>query len=116
MAQTASDGLIALLQEWGVDTIFGLPGDGINGIVEALRRRAESIRFIQVCASPIFRRPPESSTDTWSSSPERETLWLSDDVMTRITGETQNGRWRSAPGERIVSAGLLATAARSGRG
>ena len=37
-----------VLQEWGVDTVFGLPGDGINGIMEALRKRHESIRFVQV--------------------------------------------------------------------
>ena len=48
MAQTAADILIDVLQEWGVDTIFGLPGDGINGIMEALRRKAESVRFVQV--------------------------------------------------------------------
>src|ERR671935_1003709 len=48
MTHTAADLLIDILQEWGVDTIFGLPGDGINGIVDALRRKAESIRFIQV--------------------------------------------------------------------
>jgi pyruvate dehydrogenase (quinone) len=48
MAQTASDILIEILQEWGVDTIFGLPGDGINGIMEALRRKAAQIRFVQV--------------------------------------------------------------------
>jgi pyruvate dehydrogenase (quinone) len=48
MAQTASDILIDILQEWGVDTIFGLPGDGINGIMDALRRRADTIRFVQV--------------------------------------------------------------------
>ena len=34
--------------DWGVDTIFGLPGDGINGIMEALRKRQDKIRFIQV--------------------------------------------------------------------
>ena len=34
--------------DWGVDTIFGLPGDGINGIMEALRKRQDQIRFIQV--------------------------------------------------------------------
>jgi pyruvate dehydrogenase (quinone) len=28
--------------------VFGLPGDGINGIMEALRKRADKIRFIQV--------------------------------------------------------------------
>lgn len=48
MAKNASDVLIDTLQSWGVDTIFGLPGDGINGIMEALRQRAEQIRFIQV--------------------------------------------------------------------
>jgi pyruvate dehydrogenase (quinone)/pyruvate oxidase len=48
MAQTAADVLIDVLHEWGVDTVFGLPGDGINGIMEALRRKAESVRFIQV--------------------------------------------------------------------
>src|SRR5213079_1174612 len=42
------DVLIETLQAWGVDTVFGLPGDGINGIMEALRRRQDRIRFIQV--------------------------------------------------------------------
>ncbi|MBK3734931.1 pyruvate oxidase [Azospirillum brasilense] len=48
MASTASDILVDVLVDWGVDTIFGMPGDGINGIVEALRRRQDEIRFIQV--------------------------------------------------------------------
>ena len=48
MAQTAAEVLIDVLQEWGVDTVFGLPGDGINGIMEALRKKRDSIRFIQV--------------------------------------------------------------------
>jgi pyruvate dehydrogenase (quinone) len=48
MAETAADVLIDTLQEWGVRVIFGLPGDGINGIMEALRKRQEQIRFIQV--------------------------------------------------------------------
>src|SRR5439155_23178618 len=33
---------------WGVNVVFGLPGDGINGIMEALRKRKDDIRFIQV--------------------------------------------------------------------
>jgi pyruvate dehydrogenase (quinone)/pyruvate oxidase len=45
---TAGDVLIETLLDWGVDTIFGIPGDGINGIIEALRTRQERIRFIQV--------------------------------------------------------------------
>jgi pyruvate dehydrogenase (quinone) len=48
MANTAADILIETLQAWGVDTVFGLPGDGINGIMEALRKRQDRIRFIQV--------------------------------------------------------------------
>ena len=48
MAKTAADVLIEGLIDWGVDTVFGLPGDGINGIMEALRTHQEQIRFIQV--------------------------------------------------------------------
>src|SRR5687767_877401 len=48
MADSAADVLIDVLHEWGVEVIFGLPGDGINGIMEALRKRQEEIRFIQV--------------------------------------------------------------------
>ena len=44
---TAADVLIEAIHDWGVDVIFGLPGDGINGIMEALRNRQEQIRFIQ---------------------------------------------------------------------
>jgi pyruvate dehydrogenase (quinone) len=47
-SQTASDVLVETLLDWGVDTIFGLPGDGINGIIEALRTRKDRIKFIQV--------------------------------------------------------------------
>jgi pyruvate dehydrogenase (quinone)/pyruvate oxidase len=39
---------VETLLDWGVETIFGLPGDGINGIIEALRTRRDKIRFIQV--------------------------------------------------------------------
>jgi pyruvate dehydrogenase (quinone) len=48
MKSTAADVLIDTIAEWGVDVIFGMPGDGINGIMEALRKRQERIRFIQV--------------------------------------------------------------------
>ena len=45
---TAADVLIERLIDWGVEVVFGLPGDGINGIMEALRTRKDKIRFIQV--------------------------------------------------------------------
>src|SRR5690242_1303966 len=48
MAKTAADVLIEGLIEWGVNVVFGLPGDGINGIMEALRTHQEQIRFVQV--------------------------------------------------------------------
>src|SRR3954447_24092918 len=48
MAQIASELLIERLADWGVDTVFGLPGDGINGIMEGLRRHADRVRFFLV--------------------------------------------------------------------
>src|SRR6266550_4031314 len=48
MADTASDILIDTLANWNVEVVFGLPGDGINGLVEALRKRKDKIRFVQV--------------------------------------------------------------------
>src|SRR5437588_11867412 len=48
MAKTGGDILIETLLDWGVEIVFGLPGDGINGIMEALRTRQDKIRFIQV--------------------------------------------------------------------
>ena len=44
----ASDVLVERLLAWGVDTIFGLPGDGINGVMEGLRKAKDKIRFIHV--------------------------------------------------------------------
>src|SRR5437899_832720 len=48
MANSAADVLIDVLDDWGVDVVFGLPGDGINGIMEALRKRQDTVRFVQV--------------------------------------------------------------------
>jgi pyruvate dehydrogenase (quinone)/pyruvate oxidase len=36
------------LLDWKVDVIFGLPGDGINGFIEALRLRQDKIKFVLV--------------------------------------------------------------------
>ena len=47
-SQTSGDVLVQRLIDWNVDTIFGLPGDGINGVMEALRKRQDAIRFIHV--------------------------------------------------------------------
>src|SRR5436190_1360799 len=48
MVQTAADVLVETLIDWEVEVDFGLPGDGINGMMEALRKRQNDIRFIQV--------------------------------------------------------------------
>jgi pyruvate dehydrogenase (quinone)/pyruvate oxidase len=47
---TTAEIMIQSVLDWGVDTIFGLPGDGINGIMEAIRKQQEKgkLRFIQV--------------------------------------------------------------------
>lgn len=48
MTTTVADLLVERLIQWGVDTIFSLPGDGINGIYEALRTRQHKIRVVLV--------------------------------------------------------------------
>ena len=47
MADTVSDFLIQRLRDWGVQRIYGYPGDGINGIMGALDRADGDPRFIQ---------------------------------------------------------------------
>src|SRR3977135_2894087 len=48
MAKTAADLMVECLLDWGGGTAFGIPGDGINGIMESLRKSQEKIRFVQV--------------------------------------------------------------------
>src|SRR3954451_11913312 len=45
---TVSDAVVARLLEWGVKRIYGFPGDGVNGVMGALRRSKDRIEFIQV--------------------------------------------------------------------
>ncbi len=47
MSTTVADRLLERLREWGVEQIFGYPGDGINGIVAALARADDEPHFIQ---------------------------------------------------------------------
>ncbi len=47
MTDTAADYLCQRLIDWGVTTIYGFPGDGINGILAALRRHQDQLRFVQ---------------------------------------------------------------------
>ena len=48
MSQTVGDFVIDRLHAWGVRNIFGYPGDGINGVIEALNRADGRIEFVQV--------------------------------------------------------------------
>ena len=48
MAQTAGDYMLSRLTEWGVDRIYGFPGDGINGLLGALDRAMDRFEFVQV--------------------------------------------------------------------
>ena len=48
MPGMVADLVVERLIEWGVDTIFGLPGDGVDGMFEALRTHKDKLRFIQV--------------------------------------------------------------------
>ncbi len=48
MEKRTADLLVERLIDWGVDTIFGFPGDGVNGIFESLRTHKDQLKFIQV--------------------------------------------------------------------
>ena len=48
MSKTVGDFFVERLYDWGVRTIFGYPGDGINGVLGALQRAKHKIEFIQV--------------------------------------------------------------------
>ena len=48
MSTTTADFLLKRLSEWGVDKVYGFPGDGINGILGAFERAPQGPRFIQV--------------------------------------------------------------------
>jgi len=43
-----SDIIAETLIDWNINVVFGLPGDGINGFIEALRIRQNKIKFVLV--------------------------------------------------------------------
>ncbi len=57
MKETVGEAVAKRLAEWGVDTVFGLPGDGINGLMEGFRRVAGGRR---ASSSFTTKRPPPS--------------------------------------------------------
>jgi pyruvate dehydrogenase (quinone) len=48
MSETVADYALQRLHAWGVRTIYGYPGDGINGFLGALDRASDQLRFVQV--------------------------------------------------------------------
>jgi thiamine pyrophosphate-dependent acetolactate synthase large subunit-like protein len=48
MKRIATDAPIERLTDWGVETGFGLPGDGINWLMESIRRNEVRVRFVLV--------------------------------------------------------------------
>src|SRR5438874_13486743 len=48
MFMTGGEVLVDCLLDWGVEVVFGLPGDGVNGVIEAFRKTQDKIKFIQV--------------------------------------------------------------------
>lgn len=47
MADTVSDFIVQRLSQWGITRLYGYPGDGINGLMAALRKSGDKPRFIQ---------------------------------------------------------------------
>jgi pyruvate dehydrogenase (quinone) len=47
MGQTVADFILERLREWGVEQVFGYPGDGINGLIAAFGKADNHPRFIQ---------------------------------------------------------------------
>ncbi|HEX6922923.1 MAG TPA: pyruvate oxidase, partial [Bacillales bacterium] len=44
----AGEVMVDLFSEWGIDHIYGLPGDSINNLIESLRKAKDEIKFVQV--------------------------------------------------------------------
>jgi len=51
--RNVSDYVLERLGEWGVRRIFGYPGDGINGLMGALRRAGDTFEFVQTAHEEI---------------------------------------------------------------
>ncbi|KPI27965.1 Acetolactate synthase [Actinobacteria bacterium OV320] len=47
MSVKVSDHVLQRLREWGVEQVFGYPGDGINGLLAAWGRAGDEPRFVQ---------------------------------------------------------------------
>ena len=58
MSRTTADVLVERLIDWRVGVVFGLPGDGINGIIQALRTRQDRISFLSALEAMLLADGP----------------------------------------------------------
>ncbi len=47
MSQTVGEFFVKRLEEWGITTIFGYPGDGINGVLRGFEQKGQTFQFVQ---------------------------------------------------------------------
>ena len=52
MAELVADYVLERLREWGVQRIYGYPGDGINAFLGALDRAQDKLDFVQTRLGP----------------------------------------------------------------
>jgi glyoxylate carboligase len=71
MAKQISDLIVERLIEWGVDTIFGFPGDGVDGFFESLRTHQDKLKFIQVRHEEAAALAMPSTRDAWGFAVRR---------------------------------------------
>src|SRR6187551_587254 len=48
MSENTAAFMLNRLHEWGVDRIYGYPGDGINGLLGAFHEVGDKVEFVQV--------------------------------------------------------------------
>ena len=96
MAETVGDFFWRRRQEWGVQTIFGYPGDGINGLLGALGRTDGA--FI-------------SGGENISSLEVEEVLYQHPAILTAAVVAKPDPRWQEVPCAFVeLKAGQTATA------
>jgi hypothetical protein len=67
MKTTAADILIDTIYDWGVEVVFGLPGDGINGIMsrfESAPIRSGSFKFATKKLPYSWRAPTRNTLES----------------------------------------------------
>jgi pyruvate dehydrogenase (quinone) len=57
MSSTVADRLLERLREWGVEHVFGYPGDGMNGILSAFSRGRDRPRFLRARSEEVSAFP-----------------------------------------------------------